>query len=290
MTTTDTETDDTQKILAEMLTENTGRHMLDSGGAYGRNWEHNQSGVESNGTAVEFFEHQPEATWDWGPTINVYHFLKARLDYAPKFDRAWRLFVLIGPGGASYYGDDSRYFNGLDTADQFLDQLGDKRPRNKRNDAGEELASDTYLDLEQEFSRMGWVNTYNGEDALSQVIQYKIFAVSDDCPFADQGAGYYVLLSIHGGCDVRGGYTDLRVFWLGDFDDVGSLFDNARVEMWCDKDPQQFNWMSDNAGYDWYFNGSTAAGFQPVPAADDGKPPRCPICGGELSVGMTPAG
>lgn len=30
---------DTQKSLIEQLTENTGRHLLDSGSAYGRNWE-----------------------------------------------------------------------------------------------------------------------------------------------------------------------------------------------------------------------------------------------------------
>lgn len=32
----------TKHLIYEMLTENTGRHMLDSGGAYGRNWERNQ--------------------------------------------------------------------------------------------------------------------------------------------------------------------------------------------------------------------------------------------------------
>jgi len=37
-----TTANDTADILAGMFTENTGRHMLDSGGAYGRNWEHNQ--------------------------------------------------------------------------------------------------------------------------------------------------------------------------------------------------------------------------------------------------------
>lgn len=32
----------TERVLIAMLTENTGRHMLDSGGAYGRNWERNR--------------------------------------------------------------------------------------------------------------------------------------------------------------------------------------------------------------------------------------------------------
>ena len=47
------------------------------------------------------------------------------------------------------------------------------------------------------------VNTYNGEDLLSQVIQFTLFRID----FTD-----YVALQIHGGCDVRGGYTAPRIF------------------------------------------------------------------------------
>ena len=31
-----------EQTIFEMITENTGSHMLDSGGAYGRNWQRNQ--------------------------------------------------------------------------------------------------------------------------------------------------------------------------------------------------------------------------------------------------------
>lgn len=46
-------------------------------------------------------------------------------------------------------------------------------------------------------------NSYNGEDFLSQVIQGTI------CELKGR---LYVLLQLHGGCDVRGGYTDARMF------------------------------------------------------------------------------
>jgi hypothetical protein len=46
-------------------------------------------------------------------------------------------------------------------------------------------------------------NSYNGEDFLSQVIQGTI------CELLGRS---YVLLQLHGGCDVRGGYTDARMF------------------------------------------------------------------------------
>lgn len=47
-------------------------------------------------------------------------------------------------------------------------------------------------------------NTYNGESNLSQVIQ--------GTWLVDDGDNHYLLLQIHQGCDVRGGYTDAKLF------------------------------------------------------------------------------
>ena len=98
MTTTQTDpTDTTADKLAEMLQENTGRSILDSGDYYGRHWEQNQ------GTD---FEAQPEGRlefWILGgqrngeldivPTVNVYHFLKDRLEYNPELDERYREYA-----------------------------------------------------------------------------------------------------------------------------------------------------------------------------------------------------
>ena len=46
-------------------------------------------------------------------------------------------------------------------------------------------------------------NSYNGESFLSQVIQGRYLTINSE---------HYVLLQIHGGCDVRGGYTDSKLF------------------------------------------------------------------------------
>ena len=51
------------------------------------------------------------------------------------------------------------------------------------------------------------VNTYNGECNVSQTLQYVTFNHYGDA---------YILLQIHGGCDVRGGYTKPKVFRLED--------------------------------------------------------------------------
>ena len=68
------------EFIAGMLRENTGRHMLDSGGVGGRAWEQNQN---------RDFESEPPAWWDhvslsFGPplpTISTYHlFMESELD------------------------------------------------------------------------------------------------------------------------------------------------------------------------------------------------------------------
>jgi hypothetical protein len=46
-------------------------------------------------------------------------------------------------------------------------------------------------------------NTYNWESDLSQTIQYNYLELQGDC---------YVLLQIHNGADVRGGYTKTKLF------------------------------------------------------------------------------
>ena len=65
-----------KELIYNMLTENTGNHMLDSGGAYGRNWERNQS------KTIEDFESEPEEVYTYSKrwneisrTVSVYHYL-----------------------------------------------------------------------------------------------------------------------------------------------------------------------------------------------------------------------
>ena len=63
-------------------------------------------------------------------------------------------------------------------------------------------------------------NTYNGNSNLSQTLLFKTFKMYND--------DIYVLLQIHGGADVRGGYTDTKCFKLkgyltGQVDVFGSV-------------------------------------------------------------------
>lgn len=207
MTATATETMTTDEVLVSMLTENTGRHFLDSGGAYGRNWERNA------GKTVADFLAAPEvdlSMWERDGntvveyvTLDVFHFLRQRCDFDAELDGRFRDFAM-----SDEWADES-WFACLDA---WLDHIGA-----------------TLHDGEAEV-----INTYNGEDCLSQVLQYALF----DHPETGETVA---AVAIHGGCDVRGGYTAPRMFTIGD---GYALCDNADLEVYLQEpepevDPRQ---------------------------------------------------
>jgi len=193
-----------------MLKENTGTNFLDSGGAYGRNWERNQTRRFDKEPACEV------EVSDNGVMIgyNIYHYLNNFLEYTPECKRL------------------EAQFNAL--ADL---------PENK----GESWLAimETFA---AQFTSYGTTNSYNYDNILSQVIQYTMFSLTDD------EYDVFVLLQIHGGCDVRGGYTKPRIFKVLDRDYF--LMAQSDVNAYCPK--CKANWMSDDSGYNWYYDGSTA--------------------------------
>ena len=168
-----------KSLVAAMLTENTGTHMLDSGGASGRAWQQNA------GKVVADFEAQPTAsleiwvrewqgklTADLTPTVNVFHKLTS---------------------GLLELDDCCAEFNALSVDDWGSDLNGVSHD-------GEEWLHNhgfTWND------RTCGFNTYNWDNNFSQVLQGNIIERDDET---------YVLLQIHGGADVRGGYTDAKLF------------------------------------------------------------------------------
>lgn len=154
------------------------------------------------------------------------------------------------------------------------------------------------------------VNTYNHESALDQVIRF----VQIDTEGGDACYGNLVILQVHGGCDVRGGYTDPKVFRTCGENEVG-LLDDTDVNIWCDGTivhaPQvetlpvfddtpphriQHAWYSDDAGYHWYGDGidgdtpdysMSYGSTDPEIQFDDDGEALCPApeCTGRLSVG-----
>jgi len=84
-----------QQRIYEMLTTSTGRHMLDSGDYYGRNWEKNQT------RSIEDFIAEPVATLDeYGSLdISVFHHLNSCLFLAPELDAEYVEFTKSSEAG-----------------------------------------------------------------------------------------------------------------------------------------------------------------------------------------------
>lgn len=192
MTITETATPTTDEVIAAMLTENTGTHFLDSGGTSGRAWQRNA------GKDVDAFKAAPAvhlSTWERdGKTVvshlslDVFHFLSERVTFDAERDAAFREFA----------NDPER------SGDSWFENLEEWRTS----------------DLAEGLTHRYGVNTYNGEDCLSQVLQYDAFDDEDGDPV--------LVLMVHGGADVRGGYSSPRFFTMSEEFD---LCDNADFDV-----------------------------------------------------------
>lgn len=131
----------TAGMLTAMFTENTGTHLLDSGGAYGRNWQRNQ------GKTLSDFLNAPSATWerDYGVTLSAWHFLNDRVTYSKTAEVLTRLMHVWELNDY----ENRNLYHGSDQV-EFLETIG------------AEAISD-------------WFNTYNWDNCLSQDLQFYEF-------------------------------------------------------------------------------------------------------------------
>tara|TARA_R110000850_G_scaffold79930_9_gene171956 strand:+ start:1756 stop:2376 length:621 start_codon:yes stop_codon:yes gene_type:complete len=172
---------DTQKLVYAMLTENTGTHMCDSGGANGRMWQRNQA------KTIEDFDDELEATiekhentfegekyTEYERTVSVFHYLSEL-----ESDHLCDKFNELNTNCKDWDGDFA--WGVSQKGADFLELIG--------------------MESKHEF------NTYNGDSDLSQVLQGS---------WLDMDGEPYLLLQIHGGADVRGGYTDAKLFKVED--------------------------------------------------------------------------
>ena len=189
-----------ETLIIEMLKENTGTHFLDSGGNSNRNWQRNQDIDFEGKPCVEFDIYNDEIDY----TINVFHYLKnANLE--------------------------------LDHICNTFNELQDKHDNwngtgNLTGCYGVSEEACNYLDNNHEVQVLNTWNTYNGETSLSQVLQGSYLDINGES---------YVLFQIHGGADVRGGYTNAKLFKMESFqewlpcENVYGTIDGIQVDnMW----------------------------------------------------------
>lgn len=134
------------------------------------------------------FKNEPRVTLDdYGATVSTFHYLSEILE--------------------------------LDNVTRKVNSFITKNKLHWVDEVAEEIEEKDLFDVEKFHDT---INTYNHENNLSQVLQFKTFKLYND--------DVYVLLQIHGGADVRGGYTDTKCFKLkgyltGNVDLYGSVND-----------------------------------------------------------------
>ena len=168
-----------QELIYSMLTENTGEAMMDSGGAYGRHWQENSK------KTIQGFMNEPECWLDSPlephPTVSVFHYLSNVLNQN-------KLCEEFNTLPSDNWDSDLMY--GLSTeGEAWLNKRG--------------------------FQAQGEIfNTYNGDSLLSQTLQGLFLSrFNQEKNYTER----YILLQIHGGYDVRGGYTDAKLFEVENF-------------------------------------------------------------------------
>jgi len=194
-----------ERKIALMLVENTGVAMLDSGCAYGRNWQRNRK--------VKDFKERPVLKVEVGQRyvsfeLDVFHFLVNSLaidEETEALDIAFEQFARNRDGAWLVLMEDF--------AEEVMPAMG--------------------------YRQLSTFNTANGEDLLSQVLQGILYSKEEDWPAL-------VHLQIHGGCDIRGGYTAPKFFSIPE---DSSFFKATDLIALCGCEEPYF---SDNCGYDWY--------------------------------------
>ena len=215
---------ETEAKIAEMLQESTGTNFLDSGGAYGRSWQRNRMITDfrkKTNPTVEI--HAPHTYTYEGKrqkreaeiivNYDVFHYLTSMLELTETSKRLQKRF------------------------EEFAEQ-----PEN-RNEGWLSIMEDFLEKLHKEYDEeyYGTTNTYNYDNILSQVLQYGMIEYKGDT---------YILLQIHNGCDVRGGYTKPQFFYVPDNDQFIIAQNDLNVSCKCG----YCNASSDDGGYHWYPN------------------------------------
>jgi|GEM_PF-1845116 len=241
-----TETDPVKARIIRMLTENTGCDILDSGGAYGRAWERNRhipmdEWDKRDACHVTVYGHGRDG--EVTISYDVYRYLTLFLDITDESERLNAILknIVETSGNRSYLQD----------MEEFLER--------------DEVDIDGY-------ACGGIVNTYNYDNIISQVLQYGIFEVDGEP---------YIILQIHGGCDVRGGYTVPQIFSLNHPDYFSMAQTDITAVCGCGM------WSSDDAGYSWYFDG--CAPSKPIDwwYDQDNNRVMCMDCRKEVTFGVT---
>ena len=199
---------DTEQVIYNMLTENTGVHFLDSGMANGRHWQRNQVKTLEDFKNEDYIHYDKECGTI---TLSLFHHLDQALRYNHELNE--------------------------DYIKHLKDKYKDNWPEfDNRHGLESYFEGDTWIKSNY-WSRctpgkLNFENSYNCDSVLSQEI---LLAWIGDIYDND-----FIAISIHGGADVRGGYTGFKFFDM----DQDQVF-NFDYSYWNDPETLE-HYLNDN--------------------------------------------
>lgn len=256
----------TEEALIAMLRESTGTHFLDSGGETGRNWQRNQArDLDAEEPAVLRFN---SASVDF--TLRTYHWLRDRLEIDAEaneaFDGPFQTDMCRDGTEPSWYELREAFpvwwarWRSRRDGEAPCDCCDDDTMCPRCSGSGSCAGDDDYYAATGIYGdgQPVTVNTYNEESALDQVLLFTYFELRTG-PGRGGCSDVYVVLQVHGGCDVRGGYTRPRVFRVTT-DEATEIFDFRRGTIFCLGGDESHWWTTDDAGAHWHFEGACGRG------------------------------
>lgn len=216
----------TKQVLTEMLTESTGRALMDSGDAYGRHWERNQrDGIMTGHQICDFYRNDEDQTCELIPTIPIFDVFSYALRYTDECKHLESLIPQLASYDALYWiqneVEQGKIYDELYTLiiDNQIDGLFFDDPYivhiqllGSTIGYATQLLNNFHQTVFKENKYIGTniFNSYNREHFMSQDYMSTYFEYDGDP---------YIAISIHNGCDIRGGYTDVHIFDVGQEDE-----------------------------------------------------------------------
>ena len=184
----------TIEVIYSMLIENTGTHFLDSGGDSGRHWQANQERTCRDFALDPVYRIYGLDTEYPYCRKSVYHHLVDSLEYLDQANKDLAAWV----GADPYHWDKNPDGRCLSSTDDVMEYMNMKHEWYIDSIYGSEPTS------RNQDSVACYINTYNGDCDLTQDLQFVYLADTYDCDI--------IALSIHNGADLRGSYTNYKIF------------------------------------------------------------------------------
>lgn len=213
----------TEQVLKEMLTESTGKALMDSGDYYGRHWEENQqNGIKKGYQICDFYIDKEEQTCELIPTVPIFDVFSNALRYTDECKYLESLMPQLVSYDALYWIQNEikqgKVYNILHTLviDHQIDGLFLDEPYYLVNIQllGSTIGYATQL-LRNVHPTVFKENTYIGTDIFNSYNRENFMSQDYMSIYFEYNNQPYIAISIHNGCDIRGGYTDVHIFDVG---------------------------------------------------------------------------